>query len=97
MWQELSDERHPDMRLTHLHQLLAAVKLQLSTDGIGSDQEDKQHQDSWYHNGSQVCIIVCRRIANLMQINGNGLHQRLDLLVSESLSTHRCHTQCRRT
>ena len=67
---------------------LRAVELQLRTDAIGRDEEDEQHQHAGHQHSGKVDVIVSGGIGYLVQVDGDGLQESLDLFVSIAASPH---------
>ena len=73
LWQELSQQSHRDIVICHLQPFLTSGKLQLRTNGIGGDQEDKQHDKTRHHHRTQIGIIVTPWVGYHMEVDRDRL------------------------
>ena len=86
---ELAQDSHHDIAVGFRNQFLAAIELQLHTEGIGRDKEHEKHHHTRHENGGEIHIVVAPGIGYLMKVDADGLQERLYLLRRKALGTHR--------
>ena len=55
------------------HQLLGCLELQFRTDSICGDEEDEEHDDTWYQQSTEVEVVVHPWIVHGVEVDGDGL------------------------
>ena len=87
--QELAEDGNHDIPVGLGNPLLATAEFQFHAEGIGGDEEHKEHHHTRHEDGGEVEVVVGPGIGNLVQVNADGLQEGLYLFGGIALGPHR--------
>ena len=73
VWQQFPQQCNMYIISRNPHQLLGGLELQFRTDAISGDEEDEEHDDTRYQQGTEVEVVVHPRIVHGVEVDGDRL------------------------